>query len=1414
MSRQTWVWVVLLLWVASAAGAVGAATEKSANAIPHALEDWQAWALKDQEFRRCPFLAGADASSESSYRCAWPERLQLTVDTHGGRFAQHWQVYSDSWVPLPGDLEHWPQAVELDGKPAPLVARDGIPFVLLTPGSHALNGTWSWEARPETLSIPLETALLDLTVDGTPVAQPERPDGRLALGQQHNAAEPRQLDLEIYRLLEDAEPLRLQTHLRIRAAGDSREESLGRVLPEGFLPLSLESPLPARLGSDGVLHVQVRPGSFELILQARQAGPATEFHLPAGGLVHEEVWSFAANDPLRVASVEGVPGIDPTQAQVPAEWRQNPAFRMDTHSELRLIERSRGLSTTGQNRLRLRRFLWLDFDHEGWTVRDQLTGTLRRDWRLDMRGPYRLESARAASEALLVTQDETSRLSGVELRSPQLNLSAVSRITHPFASLPATGWTQSFESVSGELFLPPGHRLVAVLGADQSPSAWLDRWRLWSLFGVLVVTVFAFWVTRRPWVTVLGALGLLLTYQAQPSLIWGWANLIAAIALARAVPAGRLANIAGGYRTLSFALLAVALVSFAWTEVRHSIYPQLDFAPAAFPLRYGGKEAAVREELEAPAVAALEAPAAPAMDAAVAPSMEAPAVTTSIQEEHRFGPSPLQPKTVDNPYSLSSITRGISSGVTLPAYAPGTLVQAGPGVPEWDYGAHSFSWSGPVDPSQTVRFIVLGPVEVAVWRIAGVLLLVTFLMQLARASWGPRMSWPGLIGRGSVHALVLLGCALTVAPPAHAQSLPDSELLQQLHDRLIESPRCAPTCAELLDAHIHVSGERIAVEIQASALASVAVALPAAGDRWQIDSITVDGKSSLAVTREADAGLWLPIGYGMHSVRIEARLSGESVHLAFPMTPRHITVDTPGWTTVGINAGRLLAGALDLTRQSPAQKNSLGTGGADSQEFPPFVSVVREFRLGLTWSIATSVQRISPSRAAFTIAVPLVAGESVLSEGLQVNPDNTVLVGLSAGEQTRTWNSSLKRENQMSVRLPELPPRTEVWRFIVTPQWSVHFGNLPPTLPENPDATPWVFEYHPRPGEMLDLTVIEPPAVAGETLAIDQVRQSVNMGHRSTEESLQFHYRSTQGSRQNLSFSQDAIVTEVAVDGKSVAIRPENGALALAVLPGEHNVEINWRSNTGDRFAARPGSVDLHAAASNVETSLTLSSDRWPLFALGQGVGPAFLYWGELLTFVILAIVLGRLAGSPLNTPEWLLLGLGLSTISWTVLLLVAVWLFVMRWRERSSDAQTLPPRRFNAVQVALAVLTVWSVVCLVFTGVRYGLLATPDMGVTGPGSYQGTFSWFVDRSGTTLPQPTVYSVPMWVYRAVIFAWALWIALALARWLRFTWRAWSTGGYWKATEDVRGSGHRPAEPSSPAIAATPADSAASPPPSA
>ena len=68
---------------------------------------------------------------------------------------------------------------------------------------------------------------------------------------------------------------------------------------------------------------------------------------------------------------------------------------------------------------------------------------------------------------------------------------------------------------------------------------------------------------------------------------------------------------------------------------------------------------------------------------------------------------------------------------------------------------------------------------------------------------------------------------------------------------------------------------------------------------------------------------------------------------------------------------------------------------------------------------------------------------------------------------------------------------------------------------------------------------------------------------------------------------------------------------------------------------------------------------------------------------------------------------------------------------------------------------------------------------MTGPGSGYGTFTWFQDQTAGALEMPSVYSVPMWVYRTLIFVWAGWMAFALVGWLRWAFNAWKTGGLWK-----------------------------------
>jgi hypothetical protein len=104
---------------------------------------------------------------------------------------------------------------------------------------------------------------------------------------------------------------------------------------------------------------------------------------------------------------------------------------------------------------------------------------------------------------------------------------------------------------------------------------------------------------------------------------------------------------------------------------------------------------------------------------------------------------------------------------------------------------------------------------------------------------------------------------------------------------------------------------------------------------------------------------------------------------------------------------------------------------------------------------------------------------------------------------------------------------------------------------------------------------------------------------------------------------------------------------------------------------------------------------------------------------------------------------------------------------------------RYNAVQVLIALFTLFVVASLVFTGIRNGLLAPPNMGILDQHYGDGYLWWFSDQTPGVIAAPTVISAPMWLYRALFFAWACWLAFALVRWLRWGFTAWNSGSPWR-----------------------------------
>jgi len=625
----------------------------------------------------------------------------------------------------------------------------------------------------------------------------------------------------------------------------------------------------------------------------------------------------------------------------------------------------------------------------------------------------------------------------------------------------------------------------------------------------------------------------------------------------------------------------------------------------------------------------------------------------------------------------------------------------------------------------------------------------------------------------------LLALAILAAPaPAAAQGAPSEVLLNELKQRLTAAPSCAPSCAELAEARVTVDGERLDIVMQVSALANLAVAMPHANDRWQLDEVSVDARASLAMAREGDASLWVPLTAGAHTVRLSGRLAAaETIQLAFPQPPRAVAVNARGWAVSGVNEGRLVSGSLELARERGAQRAGVADALEAGSEFPAFVKVERVFNLDLDWTLTTHVWRLAPRRAAVSMQIPLVEGESVLTPGVETRGDQ-VLVGLGTGEASTSWSSGLARKETLTISMPEGVARNEVWSFLVSPQWHVDFDGFPAVMPESVGGGNWVFRYIPRPGETLVARVTRPKGIEGTTLAIDSVSYQVEGGKRSSNNTLEFTYRSTQGGRHTLKLPPDARVNQVRLDGQPVQLRPEKGELSLALSPGKHAIQVLWEDARDVSFRTRPSPVDLGSPASNIQSFVRLPASRWPLFATGPGVGPAVLYWGELVVFIGVAWLLGRWRKSPLTFVQWLLLGLGLSTQSWLVFSITAAWLLIMRWREGWNGA-AVSRRKFNAVQVLLAVFTVLAISLLVFSGIRNGLLSTPDMGVVGAGSGYNGFSWFQDQTAGAIEMPTVYSVPMWIYRTLFFVWAGWMAFALVGWLRWAFNAWKSGGLWR-----------------------------------
>lgn len=1323
--------------------------------IPPALQDWQGWVLKKHPGINCPFLY-----NDAQRTCVWASELQIDATAKGATFTQQIETFSDNWIRLPGSTGFWPENIrdlrnQLDDSKLLIRERAGIPEIFLSPGRYELQGEIRWSNIPRTLSIPPASGLIKLQLNGVTVDNPSlENNSELWLAAIQNSSEPHQQDslqLRVFRQINDGIPLRITTRMQLDVSGKERELQLGQLLLDNFTPISFNSPLPARLEQNGNLRVRVKPGSWEIELQMQSVKPEASLGFKALNELwpQQEIWVVAPQPALRSLQVSGVPSIDPTQTQLPGEWRELPAYLVTPETPMKLEELQRGVGDSS-NQLKMDKEIWLDFDGRGFTQRDEITGRLQQGWRMETLPPYDLQSAELNNMPQLVTQLAGSKNSGIEIRNRDLDLKTISRLVRS-TSIPVTGWSVDFAEVNTQLHLPPGWSLLTASGASYESGSWVSKWSLWDIFLVLIISVALARIANPLWGGI-AFLTLLLTFQRSGAPLFIWLNIAAALALLPMV-SGKFKTFLMRYTYISFAVLALLLLTFSVQQARQVFYPQQEFADRNITERFVDQSWALMSSNNK------------ASEPAASPIAKYSEVEEVITTGARASYSTKQQ--VSQEYDL------------------GQQVQAGPGIPDWNWHNIHLSWSGPVKPDEVTHLYLVPP---SINRIGSALcvilplLLGIFLLRLFLQRAGHNLS-PIKIGKQTLlpALLVIAGGLITQSDPAQADVLVSNSLLKELEARLTTPAVCLPDCASIESIQLKMDGDKLVLEMIINSAESIALPLPAQRQQWWPNQVLVDNKPA-SLVQDANGQLLVHVRKGRNLLNLQALVTGrDNINLVFPLPLHNLISELQGWQLNGAPATNQPSSSLQLQRseRSTAQDKA---EHLRADPIAPFVTVRRQLQLGLEWRVETRIERVAPAQGIITLDIPLLAGESPVGGDASITGEEatkgTITVQLNANQQQTSWYSTLKAESPLELKAPSNSAWVEIWMLDSSPIWHTQITGIPATRTDGGSSLPI---WQPWPTETISISVSRPEATKGNAISIDEAKLEYHPGDRASSALLSLSVRTNQAGYYDFNLPEGTRLEGITVDGDEVALQAVNGRIKIPLRPGEQALGIGWQGDEGTRFKINSPLIHLGNHSSNQSITIDLPNDRWTLLVGGPSMGPSVLLWGMLVVILLLAVVLGRSNLTPLKTHQWVLLSLGVATVNLYVLAIVAIWLILLNRRgmlEKISSRTIFKWMQFGLFSLSLITLL------LILGSIPYSLLSNPDMHIAGNGSNAHHFRWYQDQSTNEFPQAWIISLPLWSYKLAMLLWSLWLASALGQWIRWCWEQLSHHALWYAPDSI------------------------------
>ena len=1313
--------------------------------IPSALIEWKDWVLDDIKDIECPI-----DYQRGEAKCTWYRDISIHQSEKKLDFNMSVTLYKDKTkVTLPSAHLAWVKDVKVNrgksGEKAIVLDFNSKPLVILDKGTYSISGSIPWSKNLKSLTLPPSVALVNLYKDSEKVSNfLLDSNARLWLDKTSSSDTIKgTLSVSLYRKVIDGHPIKMKTYLHFSVSGKMRSVILDGILLDSFLPTAIQGSLDATITKDNKLKVEVKAGEWEIILDSYTPQNISILQKPKHTFVYDnqEVWSLQKNPYYRTIEIKGVTAIDPSQSNMPQNWRNLPAFLVED-KPFEIKELYKSTEQQQKNEFVLKRQIWLDFDGKGYTLSDNLKAQISEVRRLEATSVLDLASVSINGKATLITTVNDSSKNnnaqkGVELRSEHLDIQAFSRYEGNISMPPVNGWDEKFDSAQMTLNLPVGWKLFASFGSDRETYSWIDKWDLMDIFLVLLLSIGIYQLFGLRWSVLATVFIVLLWHESNaPTLIW--LILLALLALLRVLNEGKIKKFMKFLMFVAVGIAILQVLSFTVHEIRTALHPQLE---KNFHTNFDSSS----------------------YESTVATSRDYINKKRSMSRKENN-------EEIKMSYAPVKKVNKLESQIMQNRIDPNAIVQTGIAKPKWTWITHNFYWQSAIASEQRLELWLISPMISKVLKILHIIgmffLLYMFLREFIQSIIPKLKKHTSLFGGAKALSFMLV--FLLLSPNTLRADIPSDTLLQELKNKLTTAPTCLPHCVGIESVELDIVDNRLEINMNISAKETVSV--PIFGNRniWMPSTVTIDDKAA-ELSVDNSANLWIVLSKGSHKIHLSGSILGqEQIILSSVLPLRNIKIlsTDASWQVSSDNKSYIEINNLEEQKKKNREKSKI----------EPMIQVERTLYFGQRWYIDTRVWLTNRIDKPHTLLYSLLPNESILNKEIE-EKDGKVLLHLDNNNFQYRWRSSIPITENLELYYPKDSRHLETWQMDISSIWDVSYEGLEPI--EQRSAATLMPRFKPWHGDKLKLTMQKTKAVKGKSLSIESSTVNIVQSERFRDVTLTLGLKSSKASQYSINIANIEELKPTIIDGNNHYLKISNGIISIPLQAKSHNVRLSWREEKGNTQKYIFPQINLNQESVNSSVKLTLPYNRWVLWTAGPTMGPAVLLWGVLLAMLLFSLILGKIKGTPLKTRDWLLLGLGVSTTSVYIMLPVVLWIFALRFREQKGS--TLMKWHRNLTQIGLVVLTFIALVTIV-GAISAGLLGNPDMMIAGNNSYSHNLNWYSDRIIGAMAEPTVISVSIWFYRALMLLWAVWIAFSLIKWLKWSWKVFSQGDMWVKRE--------------------------------